>query len=198
MTVIFSNFLDHDTTLLKGIWEGLEAKVIELTPTFPLSQGRIEEYVISFDSYSSDQEIIDIAIESEEDTLIVCGHGSPEGCFSPHFDYTLSKENKDKIRAKRVIGIWCNASSFARKNNVAGFFSSMFISNQDEEEYMGIEGVEEERIRESERKFVRILNSLLKNNTPMEEWTSIFKSNIDENNEVEVFNYTSLEYLEKR
>ena len=30
MTVIYSNFGDQDTELLKGIWEGLEADIIEI------------------------------------------------------------------------------------------------------------------------------------------------------------------------
>ena len=141
-------------------------------------------------------EEVDEAIESEEDTLIVCGHGSEEGCFSPHFDYTVSSLNKDKIKAKRFIGIWCNASTFAKKNNILGFFSSMFISNTDEADFMGIEDVEEERIKESERKFVKTLNSLLRNNVPMEKWKEFFNSIMDTTNKVEVFNFTSLEYFE--
>ena len=100
------------------------------------------------------------------------------------------------IRAKRFIGIWCNASTFAKKNNVPGFFSSMFISNTDEAGYMGIDNVDEERIKESERKFVNTLNSLLRNNLPMEKWKEAFISIIDTTNEVEVFNFSSLIYIE--
>ena len=72
----------------------------------------------------------------------------------------------------------------------------MFISNTDEADFMGIEDVEEERIKESERKFVKTLNSLLRNNVPMEKWKGVFTSIIDTTNEVEVFNFTSLEYFE--
>ena len=72
----------------------------------------------------------------------------------------------------------------------------MFISNTDEADFMGIEDVEEERIKESERKFVKTLNSLLRNNVPMEKWKEVFTSIIDTTNEVEVFNFTSLEYFE--
>ena len=89
-----------------------------------------------------------------------------------------------------------NAETFAKKNNIPGFFSSMFISNTDEADFMGIEDVEEERIKESERKFVKTLNSLLRNNVPMEKWKEVFTSIIDTTNEVEVFNFTSLEYFE--
>ena len=100
------------------------------------------------------------------------------------------------IRAKRFIGIWCNASTFAKKNNVPGFFSSMFISNTDEAGCMGIDNVDEERIKKSERKFVNTLNSLLRNNLPVEKWKEAFSSIIDTTNEVEVFNFSSLLYIE--
>ena len=72
----------------------------------------------------------------------------------------------------------------------------MFISNTDEADFMGIEDVEEERIKESERKFVKTLNSLLRNNVPMEKWKEFFNSIMDTTNKVEVFNFTSLEYFE--
>ena len=72
----------------------------------------------------------------------------------------------------------------------------MFISNTDEADFMGIEDVKEERIKESEWKFVKTLNSLLRNNVPMEKWKEFFTSIIDTTNEVEVFNFTSLEYFE--
>ena len=72
----------------------------------------------------------------------------------------------------------------------------MFISNTDEADFMGIEDVEEERIKESERKFVKTLNSRLRNNVPMEKWKEVFTSIIDTTNEVEAFNFTSLEYFE--
>ena len=198
MTVIYSNFHDSDTYLLRGIWEGLDARVIELRldERYSEERGRLDDPTIPYDSSREEIEEINRAIESEEDSLIVCGHGTEDGCLSPHFDYTLSSSNKDKIKAKRFIGIWCNASTFAKKNNVPGFFSSMFISNTDEADFMGIEGVEEERIKESERKFVNTLNSLLRNNIPMGKWKEAFISIIDTTNEVEVFNFSSLIYIE--
>ena len=190
MTVIYSNFHDSDTYLLRGIWEGLEANVIEISLD---DSGSLDNSLFSFESK---KEEINRAIEMEEDTLIVCGHGSEEGCFSPTFNYTLSSSNKDKIKAKRFIGIWCNASTFAKKNNVPGFFSSMFISNIDEADYMGIDNVDEERIKESEIKFINTLNSLIRNNLPMKKWKEAFTCIVDVTNEVEVFNFSSLLYIE--
>ena len=198
MTVIYSNFHDRDTYLLRGIWEGLDARVIELRldERYSEERGRLDDPTIPYDSSRKEREEINRAIESEEETLIVCGHGTEDGCLSPHFDYTLSSSNKDTIRAKRFLGIWCNALTFAKKNNVSGFFSSMFITNTVEADYLGMGNVGEERIKESEMKFVNILNSFLKNNIPMEKWKEAFTCIVDATNEVEVFNFTSLGYME--
>ena len=198
MTVIYSNFSDSDTYLLRGIWEGLDARVIEirLDDRYSEERRRLDDHTIPYDSSRKEIEEINRAIESEEDTLIVCGHGTEDGCLSPHFDYTLSSSNKDMIRAKRFIGIWCNALTFAKKNNVSGFFSSMFITNTVEADYMGMGNVGKERIKESEMKFVNILNSFLRNNIPMDKWKEAFTCIVDATNEVEVFNFTSLGYIE--
>ena len=198
MTVIYSNFHDSDTYLLRGIWEGLDSRVIELRldERYSEERGRLDDPTIPYDSSREEIEEINRAIESEEDTLIVCGHGTEDGCLSPHFDYTLSSSNKDMIRAKRFIGIWCNALTFAKKNNVSGFFSSMFITNTVEADYMGMGNVGKERIKESEMKFVNTLNSLLRNNIPMDKWKEAFTCIVDATNEVEVFNFTSLGYIE--
>ena len=198
MTVIYSNFHDSDTYLLRGSWEGLYSRVIELRldERYSEERWRLDDPTIPYDSSRKEIEEINRAIESEEETLIVCGHGTEDGCLSPHFDYTLSSSNKDMIRAKRFIGIWCNALTFAKKNNVSGFFSSMFITNTLEADYMGMGNVGKERIKESEMKFVNTLNSLLRNNIPMDKWKEAFSSIIDTSNEVEVFNFTSLGYME--
>lgn len=198
MTVIYSNFHDRDTYLLRGIWEGLDSRVIELRldDRYSEERGRLDDPTIPYDSSRKEIEEINRAIENEEDTLIVCGHGTEDGCLSPHFDYTLSSSNKDMIRAKRFIGIWCNALTFAKKNNVSGLFSSMFITNTVEADYLGMGNVGEERIKESERKFVNTLNSLLRNNIPMDKWKEAFTCIVDATNEVEVFNFTSLGYME--
>ena len=72
----------------------------------------------------------------------------------------------------------------------------MFITNTVEADYMGMGNVGKERIKESEMKFVNTLNSLLRNNLPMKKWKEAFTSIIDTTNEVEVFNFSSLIYIE--
>lgn len=194
MTVIHSNFGDPDTELLRGIWEGLDADIVEITEddVNVNLQNKDDEELFPAMIYS---EAVEAALEREEDTLIVCGHGGAEGCYEPLCGYTLSGKNRDRIRAKRVIGIWCNAASFAKRYEVPGFFSSMFISNESESRYMGIFGVDDEHIQESERKFTHILNTLIRDDVPMEEWCRIFNDAIDPENEVEDYNFSMLKYF---
>ena len=71
----------------------------------------------------------------------------------------------------------------------------MFITNTLEADYMGMGNMGEKRIKESEMKFVNTLNSLLRNNIPMEKWKEAFNCIVDATNEVEVFNFTSLGYM---
>ena len=82
MTVIHSNFGDPDTELLRGIWEGLYADIVEITEddvNVNLQNKDDEEFFPAM-IYS---EAVEAALEREEDTLIVCGHGGAEGCYEP-------------------------------------------------------------------------------------------------------------------
>ena len=74
MTVIHSNFGDPDTELLRGIWEGLDADIIEITEddvNVNLQNKDDEEFFPAM----INSEAVEAALEREEDTLIVCGHG---------------------------------------------------------------------------------------------------------------------------
>ena len=52
MTVIYSNFSDSDTYLLRGIWEGLDARVIELRldDRYLEERGRLDDPTTPYDS----------------------------------------------------------------------------------------------------------------------------------------------------
>lgn len=183
MTVIYSDFGDVDTSVLKNIWKDLDAKVIR----------------ISRDSLIDDYDIND-AIASEKDTLIVVGHGSDRGCWSPYGGYTISPFNLDLIKAKKFIGIWCHASDFARRYHAKGFFSGMFISNTSEAiytlPYSKNQVYSNKQITESEVKFCNILNDFLKKETPLKDWKYIIGRYTDNTFEVEKYNYSHVEYFE--
>lgn len=183
MTVIYSDFGDTDTKVLKNIWKDLDVKEVRLTTNGNISMKKINK-----------------AIYDEEDTIIFCGHGSGEGCWNPSWNsgefYTLSARNLRFLRAKKVIGIWCHASDFSKKYDVPGFFSYMFISNPGEAKGLGITGVPFNEITKSEIKFCNILNDLLKKDVPLSEWRGVVLDNMDASNPVEEFNYSQVYYKE--
>ena len=67
MTVIYSNFSDSDTYLLRGIWEGLDAKIIELIldERYLNRSESYEWFQLSIDFSKEENKEVDEAIESE-------------------------------------------------------------------------------------------------------------------------------------
>ena len=181
-TVIFSNMGDTDTLVLKHIWEGLpNVKVVEVNR----NNGPWGKKV-------------DSAIRAEKDTLILCGHGYPSGLLSPQLygeQFLVSERNIRFIKAKRVIGIWCYASSFARDMNLHGFFSSMFISNPFEASINGCTQANSETITREEILFGQRLNKLIASDTPMQEWKDKLIEQADMSIDIVKFNYKGLTYL---
>ena len=181
MTVIYGNMGDMDTSLLPYIWEGFEAvNVVEI--------GKKD-----FD-YA---EKVEQAIADEDDTLIICGHGTKYGLLHPDFysgRYIIHENNYRGIHAKKLICIWCHASEFAEMYHVNGFFSSMFISNINEAYTYGFYGTQAMDIEISECAFCKRINALLKDNVPLEEWVTRLNNKLNESNEVEKYNYNGLKF----
>lgn len=181
MTVIYSDFNDTDTLVLKRMWNGIK----DLTLVRNGSKERIAS-----------------ALKNEKDTLLICGHGTAGGLWMPQrtdsdtafpFRYAVSKKEIPLIRAERIIGIWCYASSFAEENSLRGFYSSMFISSLYEAALMGVTGVTEEEITRSELIFASRINALLKSNVPLPLWKDRLQK-VSLRNDVERFNYSRLSY----
>jgi hypothetical protein len=172
---------DTDTLVLKHIWEGLpNVKVFEVN-------GHNGPWAKKVNS----------AILAEKDTLILCGHGYPSGLLSPQSHgepLIVSERNVRFIRAKRVIGIWCHASSFAQSMNLKGFFSSMFISNPVEALVNNCPKSSGEIITREEILFGKRLNKLIASDTPMSEWKDKLIDQADMSIDVVRFNYKGLTY----
>ena len=190
MTVIYSNFGDPDTKVLRGIWGGLDTEVIE-----------VENRRNNPEHFQSSTKIKE-AISKEGDTLIIVGHGSSEGCWDPTYGYTFDSSCLPYLKAKNVIGIWCHASDFARKYNVKGFFSEMFISNIGEASYVLpketfiSQKIQPQEITDSEIKFCKILNDLLKKKVPLKDWKDSIENLTDKDFAVENYNYSHTRYFE--
>lgn len=194
-TVIFSNAGDNDTAVLRALWKGLNAKVIEVNHS-------------TFDANAK----VDRAIAEEEDLLIMCGHGSPSGLFnmsavsmtrrygrdvhpaSPSSFYLISSRNVHLIKAKRIIGMWCYASEFAKSVGLNGFFTYMFISNKGEAAANQIYGVDNDTIWREETLFCNRVNEMVHKDIPQDEWISRLQAVCDISNPVVVFNHRDLYY----
>lgn len=118
ITVVWCDWGDEDTKTLKTIFEGVEnVRLIHIK-----------------DFNEETERLVNEAICEEEDTLVVCGHGTKFGLLAPRCisTYLIHSENVHTIKAKNFIGLFCHAREFAEENKMYGFFSDMFISNVSE------------------------------------------------------------------
>lgn len=181
-TIIFSNMGDVDTAVLRNLWNGMpDVKVVEITK-FTMNADRL----------------VDPAIAAETDTLVMCGHGTPDGLINPNFvdrqRYLVGEHNKHLIKAQRIVGIWCHAREFAETYGVRGFWSSMFISNMIEAHMNRIYNTDAQTITYDETMFCLFTNYLIRMNIPQEKWLGVLTSAADMNDPVVKFNYDGLAY----
>ena len=181
-TIIFSNMGDTDTAVLRNLWNGMpDVKVVEI--------GKFTRNA---------RRMVDEAIAQETEMLVMCGHGTPEGLINPNFTdydrYLIDRRNKDLIRAKSIVGIWCHAKDFAERYGVRGFWSSMFISNLMEAHINGIYNTDGGTITHDETMFCLFTNYLIRNNVPQENWIDVLCKCVDFNDPVIRFNYSGLVY----
>ena len=142
--------------------------------------------------------MVDEAIAQETEMLVMCGHGTPEGLINPNFTdydrYLVDSRNKNLIKAKSIVGIWCHARDFAERYGVRGFWSSMFISNLMEAHYNHIYNTDAGTITHDETMFCLFTNYLIRNNVPQENWIDVLCKCVDFNDPVIRFNYSGLVY----
>lgn len=252
MTVIYSDLGDVDCSCLPLLWKGIEGvKVITL----------------SVDSEVTRREVME-AVAAEDDTVLLCGHGTPDGLLGyicdeveeedepePEFyvdwdkthyndgnremdvsdfinkvdEMDASKEGweptgahrgsedrpapqkrivkemtyntavdwdmlKDTLHAKRIIGVWCHASSFAEEHNLPGFWTSMFISNRGEARYYGYNNVSNQVIVDELIRFCMDVNELIKKNVPQDQWVKRIVAHGHMNIPTTKYNYGGLRY----
>lgn len=190
MTIIYSNSGDRDTSLLQTIWQGLKID-------------RLIGISCNDENY---EEAVDEALFDEYDTLILCGHGTTQGLLHPNFssgEYIVHENNVHLIHARNVICLWCYASEFGVTNNLHGFFTGMFISNESEAEQNGITFAQSDYddididICSYERYFNSMLNTFLRNNVPLYSWINILSHDgINHSNIIGNFNFSRLRYYE--
>lgn len=100
-------------------------------------------------------------------TIILMGHGSPNGLFSvgqftPDTEgYIIDESVAELLRSKKLITIWCHANQFVEKFKLKGFSSSMFCSEYSECFYVGVKGVKEGMVEKSNEAFASIMSKYI-------------------------------------
>lgn len=122
------------------------------------------------------------AITNEPGKIILIGHGTEYGLLNERLNgYLIDSKMVHLLRDKEIIGIWCNASNFAIKYDLKGFFTSMFISNERELIECGFQTFEdcEKEIEKQNRRFSSRVNILLLLDKPVSEWSEYLTNSLD-------------------
>ena len=142
-------------------------------------------------------EVDAILTERPTETLLCFGHGTPRGLFSHDFsDMLIDAESVPLLVNREMIGIWCYASNFGIAHNLRGFFTYMFISNQQECVFNRCGWYEDSVIFAENRLFAERVNELIRNETPLEEWVDILYESHNTDLPFVEFNYGNLAYLD--
>lgn len=149
---------DITTGVLTSLYEGTDAKVVDQTA----SKREIEH-------------MLHHCPPSER--IMLLGHGSKNGLFSrtddsePEFDRIIvGHPHAYHLRrhGANLIGIWCHADKFARKEGLHGLFTGMIISDKREAEEYGIITLQH-HIEEANEIMFAQLRKLLDENVPLHE-----------------------------
>lgn len=104
--------------------------------------------------------------------VMLLGHGTDAGLFRIEEDgeYRLyvGHSMAYALRKHPVIGIWCHADLFARKEHLHGLFSGMIVSEMNEAQEYGISCSQEDLDRENAN-LAEHLRALYDNGVPFQE-----------------------------
>ena len=140
---------------------------------------------------------------SPRERIMLLGHGSENGLFSrtddnvPEFDRIIvGHPHAYHLRhhGPNIIGIWCHADKFARKEGLHGLFSGMIISDKWEAEEYGIITLQHHIEEVNEVMFAK-LRRLLDENVLLHEIPERMKALNDKPGWLTNFNYESFYYL---
>lgn len=168
-----------DTSLLINTYEGLANNKVMVNPT----RSEVEEVLAA----------------NPNERVMLMGHGSPCGLFASNWQDgdVIDRNNAHLLKDREVIGIWCYAKSFARQHGLKGFFTDMFISNIGEYKSIIRGGnATEEEVYNGVVTFSKLVNSLIADETPLDEWCEILRSSVDLDVDFIRFNYKGLEYFD--
>ena len=169
---------------------------MEDTATFDAIYRNLNEDTIILHNPSR-AEVDAILTERPTETLLCFGHGSPMGLYSHDFSGMLiDAESVPLLVHREMIGIWCYASDFGIAHDLRGFFTYMFISNQQECALNRCGWYENSVIFEENRLFAERINTLIRENTPLKQWVEILYESRNADLPFVEFNYGNLSYLD--
>lgn len=175
---------DKTTAMLSILYEGLEVKLIE-SDCSNKKMGHLLRHT------------------SPRVRIMLLGHGSNNGLFfrkndeEEGFDgiivghpqaYYLRKHCGD------IIGMWCHAMEFAKKEGLHGLFSGMIISEMSEAEEYGV-ATDKESMDRTNRIMFTQLRRLLDDGIPLHEIPERLKTLDTTQSELSRFNYERFYYL---
>ena len=103
---------------------------------------------------------------TQNDRIIMLGHGSPHGLFSVGKfvginGFIIDSTMVDVLKDKECIFIWCNSDAFVRNNNLNGLHSGMFISEIGEATYCGLPGMSQDTVDQSNNYFAELMGEVI-------------------------------------
>ena len=111
-----------------------------------------------------------LALIRSHDTIIMLGHGSPNGLFNVSGIgkgvMAIGESMVEELRGKQIIAIWCNCDKFIERYGLSALYSGMFISEVSEARYCGVQG-DQAMVDESNSTFAVLLGNML-NETSMD------------------------------
>lgn len=175
---------DRTTEMLSILYEGFEAKLIE-SDCSNKEMGHLLRHT------------------SPSERIMLLGHGSDKGLFYRDDD---TKDEFDKIivghphafhlrnHGSNIIGIWCHAVEFAKKEGLHGLFSGMIISEMSEAEKYGVTTDKESMDRTNRIMFTQ-LRRLLDDGTPLHEIPECLRALDTTQSELSRFNYERFYFM---
>lgn len=79
------------------------------------------------------------------------------GYFSSNNGYVIDDLTTEKLKGKKLTSIWCNADQYMDWNELEGFYTGMFISDEGEARMIGTADTEKWQVEESNYAFVSIV-----------------------------------------
>ena len=126
--------------------------------------------------------------------VMLLGHGTDAGLFRLEEDgeYRLYVGHSMvyALRKHPVIGIWCHADLFARKEHLHGLFSGMIVSEMNEAQEYGISCAQEDLDRENANLAER-LRALFDQDVPFQEIPSRLAEMDTARTQLTMFNYNN-------